>query len=78
MGMVKEAFRYWVEGLSYSWEYQRSRFSIKHTECKMPVGCSSGDIKWVLTYCSLEFLGLFWHFLQITSPIKTLNYLYAE
>lgn len=50
MGMVKEAFRYWVEGLSYSSEYQRSRFRIKHTECKMSVGCSSGDIKWVLKW----------------------------
>ena len=78
MGMVKETFRYWVEGVSYSWEYQRSRFRIKHTECKMSVDGSSGDIQWVLTYFSLEFLGLFWHFLQITSLIKTLNYLYAE
>lgn len=57
MSMVKEAFRI-LRGWNVlqSWEYQKSRFRIKHTEYKMPVDYSSGDIKWLLRYLGVELI----------------------
>ena len=45
-----------MECFRQSWEYQKSRFRIKHTEYKMPVDYSSGDIKWLLRCLGVELI----------------------